>query len=523
MPTPEFSPARNTSLTCSCNGLFLHSRFDPQKEAERFVSGIAVDYIPNVIVITGPGISYTVPFFRQRWPDARCIAIQYSSAFSRYDSDFDQVFPCTPETDALTLSESLFGLLGEDTAFSTLFVSWTPSEKIWPDESTVAWQAIKAYMNKSRDVTGTRNYFNRRWLKNTVRFFSLVRHSATTVPVSKPVIVCASGPTLEPVLPLLQEHRDRYFLLALSSAVSPLAFHNLIPDAVLSTDGGWWATRHLSPLLTDSRLQTVPLWVTSEAAVPSELLQHHPVQYISYGDPLETWLLSAVEDRTQTIQPLRGIRNGTVSGTALSLALALTDRQVFFCGLDLQSRNGYQHIQPNCLEARDSMKDYRLAPEEHRSTPRTFSNGSLAVYRNWFATRSAEKMRRAFRVISEEDQQTNSQLGYLKDIPPARLAQLLSEEPAERLTFTETVTISPSGNQPVTNALRQLQAELSAASGTLAASPLVTAFLMSTALPEYLMANRNQNPEQIAVLYDKAESFMGELILLAEKLEGAAS
>ncbi len=511
MSNLEFLHAKNALLTCSYNGLFLHSRFDPEKEALRFVESVSCSYIPSHVIITGACIGYVVPHLKKRWPEAHIIAVQYCQGFSDYDTSFDTTFTVTPDTTELTFSETLFSYLGEEPAFTSLFLSWTPSEKVWQYESSMVWKAIKLYMNKARDVIGTRNYFNKRWLKNTIKFFALTENHVGTPVQQKPIVICASGPTLQAALPVLAHYRHSYFLLCLSSALNALTNTNIIPDAVLSTDGGWWATQHLKPLITDTRLQNVPLWVTSESAVPAELLAKHPIQYISYGDPFELWLLSAIEGRTSTFYPLSGLRNGTVSGTALSLASALTTDMVYFCGLDLKSARGHQHTQPNCLEVQDSCTDCRTLPTETRITPKTFSSGSLSLYRNWFITRKIEQVSHCFRIISAPEQKGNLHLGHMRDITPEELAQKLSQ--------TASVTVSSSGLYRQKSSTVPISQILSGLKTMKTDDPVLLSFMKSAALSEYLQSVRTAGSEGFTMAYAAAMAVLNDLITYAEKLQ----
>ncbi len=510
----EFTTARNGLQTCSYNGYTLHSRFDPDKEAQRFVDALVCEYYPKHILITGPCLNYVTTHLKKRWATALLCAIQYSESFTTNNSDYDRIFLCSETTDATILSEQLFNYLGEEAAFSTFFISWAPSEKAWVKQNDTAWNAIKLFMNKARDVVGTRNWFNHRWMKNMVRFFTLSSAHALPAYITSPIVVCASGPSLQSAIPILSAYRDRFFLLALSSSVSSLLYNNLIPDAVLSTDGGYWATCHLRPFLTDSRLSQVPLWITAEAAVPTLLLSSHTIQYLTYDDPVETWLQKTIEGRSETQYALPVLRNGTVSGTALHLSQCLTKEKVFFCGLDLQCSNSYQHIQPNVLEQLDSVKDSRLCTLETRQTPRCFSSGSLSLYRNWFCTRKPEEVIRVQRVISQNLQKTNKQLGGIRDITPEQLSVTLQQYPPVSKTNADFVTAKKA--MTVSKALRLLRAELYSGEQQ---KEVISAFCKAAALPEFLMAQRDNNPEQQQKVVQKADALLNELICLAENLE----
>ena len=97
-------------------------------------------------------------------------------------------------------------------------------------------------------------------------------------------------------------------------------------------------------------------------------------------------------------------RNGTVSGTAAELALALTSKNIYFCGLDLSPSKSFQHTQPNSLEYFSQNKDFRLKNKESRISKSRFnSTGSLELYQNWFKTYSEQFHNRIYRLSDDFD------------------------------------------------------------------------------------------------------------------------
>ncbi|MBO4321237.1 MAG: hypothetical protein J5857_12290, partial [Treponema sp.] len=74
----KYENARNGDRICSVDGIKLHSAYDPQKEAERFVSGLECSFSPTHVIITGPALSYCVKFLRKRFEKAILIAVHYS-------------------------------------------------------------------------------------------------------------------------------------------------------------------------------------------------------------------------------------------------------------------------------------------------------------------------------------------------------------------------------------------------------------------------------------------------------------
>lgn len=198
----------------------------------------------------------------------------------------------------------------------------------------------------------------------------------------------------------IQKHRCDFFLIALSSALRPLLQNDITPDLCISTDGGYWAKEHIAS-------SPIPLALSGESALYGKDFSQGIVP-LSYGNGPEALLLEKCQ-----ITTLPAVRNGTVSGTALELALTLTTGPVFACGLDLSSNKGFQHIQPNALELQSSQNDFRLSTKESRQYKAQLSTGSLEIYKNWFKSKSAIFASRFFRINTPPQ---IASLGTIRDI-----------------------------------------------------------------------------------------------------------
>lgn len=423
------SKARDGSSICSTNGVQLHSAYNPIKEAQRFVSALVPPFEPAFVVITEPALSYTAQFLRQRFPQARLFAVRYCDDFNATDALWDGVFhamsvPHSCEDNGATLKTSLYNALGEEGLFSTFFCAWQPSSRAFEKENDSAWHEIQDAVHLSRDVLATRTKFASRWVLNAFSLCARVNSGAVIQKGDAPIVVAASGASLASSLPYLEKRRGEYFLIALSSALSPLCHAGVQCDLCLTTDGGFYAGSHLSPY---NRGVAAPLAVAAEGHCPGNVLEKAVVIPLVYDDgPSSQVVRRCVPPAVMTAE-----RNGTVSGTALKLALRLTTGNVYFCGLDLSSGNGLQHCPPNVLENMAEAQDNRLCNMEVRMARSRFSSSSLEIYRKWFEAIDADTARRVFRLSCGTDASDvyhyNNTLGHIRDVSFNRFYQYLDE------------------------------------------------------------------------------------------------
>lgn len=386
-------------------GLHLHSAYNPEREAERFVQGIKPPFMPQYVLVTGAGRPYTVPYLKKEFPGVKVCAVQYTKDFSDTDFSWDKVFYFEDPEKSVSppLSDQIFNYLGDEGTIACFFTSWRPSERAFPEEYKATWKEIKKAVLKSRTVLQTRTYFGRRWTKNAVRLPLFAERFVSVTKGDVPVIVCASGRSLESSVPFLKEFRDSFFLIAVSSAYNALASRGIRSDICVSTDGGYWAKKHLSHMgENDCVLALAP-----EAACPARVLESVRILALDYSDGPGTSLLKSCR-----IPAMPAVRCGTVSGTAVALALSITAADVFVCGLDLAPNAGHSHTQPNELETTDSLTDRRLHTQETRLCPRTFKSPAMDTYREWFS--SSDFGGRVFRLSA--GYKYNLTLGSIKDV-----------------------------------------------------------------------------------------------------------
>lgn len=402
----EFLSAKNASKSAKANGVLLHSSYNPQVEGERFAQSLSLDFIPQNIIIVEGALSYCAAYLKKRFPNARIGTIRFTTGFSECDKEWDFCLSLK-EKGAPPLCDRLFDLMGEEGLFQSAFFDWKPSATAWPEESTAAWAQIKSAIQKAKTVLGTREYFGKRWLKNKLLFFKRLQKPLCIKPIEKPVLVCASGPSLECALESIKKVREKIFVCALSSSVSVLANNNIEPDLILSADGGWWAKKHLDPLRKN--FKNVPLALEPEAACPSTLLSQKAILPLCYDDDqLSQKLFDALGAKA-----LPARRNGTVSGSALELFLALCGSEIFFAGLDLSPSKNKSHALPNVLETERDASDCRLRTKATRQAAAALPSESLMIYEAWFKSFDLAG-RKVYRIKGDEN--FSNTLGQIQDI-----------------------------------------------------------------------------------------------------------
>ncbi len=420
--------AKNGEDTAAFENCFLHSSYAPSKEAQRFVDALKLPYTPKAIIITEPALSYVAPLLRKKFENIKLGVIRYSDFFEKYNSNFDFVLNFFEHQDFENYLESSFN---EEALLSMYFISWQPSANLFSEENKAVWNGIKKALERAKTLMVTRQYFEKKWFINCSYFFKYLQHPLYLEnKISKDCLIISSGPSLKAAISFIKENREKLFIICLSSAISTCLFHQIIPDLCMTTDGGFWAGEHLKKLLK----YNIPLAMPSEAFCNKSLLKKNKILPLIYDDGISRELSLA-----SGLNFVHAVRNGTVSGTALSFAAEHCSKNIYMCGLDLAGQKGYQHLQPNELELNNCIKDNRLSTKEKRLTSSEFSSSSLEIYKNWFCTNKLNLgKRKVYRVIEKALRKNN--LVWIEDIDENQFKEKLAEvtfEQNENTFFTE--------------------------------------------------------------------------------------
>lgn len=396
--------AKNGEDTALAENHFLHSNYAPSKEAERYVANLNIPFEPKAIVVCEPALSYIAEPLRKKYPGIKIGVIRYTDFFSKYNSKFDFVINLFEN---INLENRLAALFSEEILLSVYFAPWQACGSIFPEEDIYCWQAIKNALERAKTLLVTRQYFEKKWLINTANFLRYIKNPVSLdKKIEKPLLIISSGPSLKDAIKIIKLYRESFFVITLSSALSPCLANNIIPDLCITSDGGFWAGEHLKKLHQNNIVLALP----GEALCPKAILNKSRVLPLVYDDGISYELTKA-----SGLNCLKAVRNGTISGTALLWAISNSTKEIFFTGLDMASQKGFHHTQPNELEINAAIKDSRINTKEKRLAISQFGGSSLEIYRKWFESYDFNKTgRKIFRIINPEIKQNT--LGSIIDL-----------------------------------------------------------------------------------------------------------
>ncbi|MDR1375140.1 MAG: DUF115 domain-containing protein, partial [Treponema sp.] len=354
-------------LTTAANGMptvlagkrALHSRYNPGEEAERYIASLGMGSEVKYCILLEPGLGYLIPPLRRKCPAAKILILHVSSFFSKLPAAAEAENADPPEGGGTAVwspgsGRSLSSFLEEtipDTAAAAIrLIEWRPALDIYGGEYLKRLRETVEYIKRADANRRTVLNFGRRWFRNALRNAEILRRAVVFTPGTLPCIVTGAGPGLEEAAPaILQSRRGTgripyggrkagsgpqkpgCFILAAASSAPALVARGLKPDLVISTDGGGWALLHLYETLRPGGSTVLAAGLT--AALPSQCAAL-PVLVISDGSLWQSRLLHGLG-----VPFINLSQRGTVTASALDLAMVFTEGGVFIAGTDLSHRD----------------------------------------------------------------------------------------------------------------------------------------------------------------------------------------
>jgi len=245
---------------------FLHSKYDPQVEASRFISQYDFNDV-KVVIFLGVGLMYHIEQVLEK--------ISENSFVILVEKDLEVLSLCLQTRDLkniLTRKNLYLFVCNEKSAqivyelLAKLFHPRLPKERQvlfipHPPSFNINGEFYKNFTRMLRDkMTYLRTTVNtimnvgHFWPKNVLYN---VYHSLVEPPIKTlfnqfknvPIIIVSSGPSLNKNIHLLKEAKGRAILIAMGSTLKPLLNNGVEPDMVFSIDAEEINYRHFEGIL----------------------------------------------------------------------------------------------------------------------------------------------------------------------------------------------------------------------------------------------------------------------------------
>ncbi|CAN7157888.1 motility associated factor glycosyltransferase family protein [Paenibacillus sp. LjRoot56] len=243
----------NLQVTKEGKAQYIHSQYDPFKEAERFIDQFLPDEVEEFehIFFYGVGMGYHIEQFMERYPD-RNFSLYEPDAFLFYhylsQRNLD-VLPLhrlknifvefTPEFLHHSLNEFVNG------AKERVMLVVLPSyERIYKEQYERFTTEFRNMVLNKRSSLQVNIAFEKRWTINSIANLPYLMESANIIQSkksyfhNKPVLLVSAGPSLQEEIEHIRHVKEQglAYIFAVGSSIKALLAQGIYPDAVCSYD-----------------------------------------------------------------------------------------------------------------------------------------------------------------------------------------------------------------------------------------------------------------------------------------------
>jgi len=375
----------------------IHSAYDPLKEAEIFIRKMDLDN-PGTVVILGPGLGYITDNLKTGFAGLKIVSIHFSEIL--YCKTKDKNSPSWHPESSQSLNAFLRANISTFDIEGLKLIEWPPSAAAFPEVSKKANRVLNQLIREINGTLMTTSKFGKKWISNSIKNMIYSERYISGMTVNRPVLIAASGASLSASFELIKEIRENILLWALPSSVQALLYAGIQPDLIIQTDPGYYASLHLRvPDNIDIPIAR-PL-----SAVRGDENSRQPILLLSNSAFFEKAFIDALGLPAVVLPP-----NGTVAGTAVTLAMLKNTYPVFLAGLDLCYNDIQAHVRPHSFDTLIAERTSRLKPEVGTLYSRTASLSpgagqdgirtslSMTTYSGWFREIGKSSQKRLFRI-----------------------------------------------------------------------------------------------------------------------------
>lgn len=361
---------RNGDVTILSGERSLHSRYNPVAEAENILKA-SKSFREEGCVFAGFGLAYLPELYAIRYPESTIVIVESDPALlalalasrplQRLFSHTKLLIVCGAEPEELPSILERTGLQELSAYASPAITSMNPD---WYARMEIS---LKRWKDKRQINRNTLRRFGDLWLKNMCRNLAelerregISRFSGMFTDI--PVLLLAAGPSLDEVLPALQELKKKCVVIAVDTAVRACMRVGVEPDFIVVADPQYWNWRHF-----DGQSCPKSYLITELAAWPAVFrFPCRAIHLFSSRFPLAHFL----EQRLGLHGELGA--GGSVATTAWDFAAYVGTPRIYLAALDLGFPDLKTHFTGSIFEDRTHCVSTRFATSE--------TAGYLALY-----------------------------------------------------------------------------------------------------------------------------------------------
>ena len=323
------------------NNRAIHSKYNIENECKRALENINKN--KNLIIIYGYGLGYILKYLLENInnyfndeiiKDLKIVIVVEDAAIFKYS--YYNIYSTNKENIFFIDSEDNIEYINKIIDYKNInginlvmLPSLTKEEK---DNANIFYTNILNNMEKELSNILTNMYFENIWTKNIIFNSEYISKSSDISILKdafkdfKALLICP-GPTLEYSIKKIKNNRESFIVICVDTAYSVLCKNNIIPDFVVTVDGGFFNS--LDFIYESTDFPYLIMDIACNKIIPKRLENKTNIIRFSSNENLE--LIKYINDYT-AISALN--TSSTVASTMIDFAYYTGFKDVLLIGFD---------------------------------------------------------------------------------------------------------------------------------------------------------------------------------------------
>lgn len=384
--------------TARWNGIYVHSKYDPKREAQVLLQRENITS-PSAVISYGLGLGYLVEYFVESFPHVPLLVVEP-------DIPFFKKALTARDMRTIFRSRNVHFHIGYDAEDVTGFLDCVPISNLRIIKLRSVYQRneefyrkvdtmVQAYVSRKTINVNTLNRFGKLWIRNLLKNLDSIQTYPGVSYLENSFagissLVISAGPSLDQILPFLTQLKERMLLIAVDTAINPCLNHGVKPDFLVVVDPQYWNTRHLDRVHL------------SETHIVFEPSTHPRIkEFIRMG----AFITSSYFPLGEYFESVLGKKGklgagGSVSTAAWDFARFIGSAPIYLAGLDL----GFPHRRTHChgtyfetlwyqqaqrynpveRQSFQALRDAHPFPTHSNTSQEVLTDKRMIIYKWWF-------------------------------------------------------------------------------------------------------------------------------------------
>lgn len=333
----EILPTKSNVPTMRINGFYIHSSYNPIKEAKKLAEK---HYVPNALhILYGYGLGYFAKELYEKFQFGEELLV--IDPFQTIEDKDERIYFIDKEN--FEDIDKYLALMMNG-GINVNYVESPNYNKFELETYAKVLEKVRNRKNSKKIENNTLNSLSNLWFENIIyNLYSATKDFSFKKLENNydvPIVIAAGGPSLTKQLELVKKYRDKMILISAGSTVNSLIQADVVPDYIVNIDGSKENIRHYKEL---SNLKIPYIYGFHSTHEVRELFSEEGYYFGQLNINLDDEILSNIFE-----DDMVRVNGGTsVAVFCLALAVRMTTAPVALIGQDLAFTNNISHAENN--------------------------------------------------------------------------------------------------------------------------------------------------------------------------------